>query len=492
MPCEYAHAMGNSLGNMKEYWELIHDYDNLIGGFIWDWMDQGILKTDENGIKYFAYGGDFGDTPNDGNFCLNGIITPDQKPKPAIEECKYIFQPVVFEAVNLEKGMVKIMNRHSFLHTGEYNFSWSLMEDGNRIESGELENILIVPGGFKTLSVPFSKPKIKPGCEYWLRLSVKLKKDQIWAKKGHEVAKEKFLLPFYVQATTEVVKGSITLEDEPENIRVSGKNFEVVVDKNSGNIVSYKTNGNEWLQKPIEPNFWRPQTDNDERGWKSHEKSGFWKDAATSLKVTDILQSTTESAATVVVTKKLEEKISLVLTYTISADASVKIDYELDANENLPMILRVGCRLAVSNQFSNMNYYGKGPWENYCDRNQAAEVDVYSGTVEDFLFEYIQPQECSNRTEVRWLELTDSKGKGIRIKGEQPLSTSVWPWTAETLESATHTNQLKKQDYYTVNVDLFQSGVGGCNSWSDDAMPIEKYRAKPGKYKYNFTFSFIN
>ncbi|MFV0269619.1 MAG: glycoside hydrolase family 2 TIM barrel-domain containing protein [Draconibacterium sp.] len=486
MPCEYAHAMGNSLGNMKEYWDIIHNYDNLIGGFIWDWIDQGILQTDETGKEYYVYGGDFGDTPNDGNFCLNGIITPDRKPKPAIEECKYIYQPIVFEAVNLEKGIVNIVNRHSFLHTGEYDFSWSLMEDGKCIESGELEDILIVPGGFKTLSVPFSNPKIKPGCEYWLRLSVKLKKDQIWAKQGHEVAKEKFLLPFYVQAETVAVKGSAELEDLTENIKVSGKSFEVVIDKNSGNIVSYKTNSNEWLQKPIEPNFWRPQTDNDERGWKSHEKSGFWKDAAAKLKVMDIQTSTTKTAAKVVVTKKLEEKVTLIQTYTISADASVKVDYELDADKSLPMLLRVGSRLIVANQYSNLNYYGKGPWENYCDRNQAAEVDVYSGTVEDFLFEYIQPQECSNRTEVRWLELRNKNGNGLRISGDQPLSISVWPWTAEMLEKATHTNQLEKQDFFTVNVDLFQSGVGGCNSWSDDAMPIKRYQAQPGYYKYTF------
>ncbi|MHA7111666.1 glycoside hydrolase family 2 TIM barrel-domain containing protein [Sunxiuqinia elliptica] len=492
MPCEYAHAMGNSLGNMKEYWDLIHQYDNLIGGFIWDWIDQGILQKDDTGKEYYAYGGDFGDTPNDGNFCLNGIVTPDRKPKPALQECKYIYQPVVFEAVDLTQGKVRISNRFHFKHTGEYLFQWELMEDGKLLESGVLDDVIILPQSFGEFQVPLSSFKVRAGCEYWLRLSMHTTLDEVWAEKGFELAKEKFLLPFYIQTEPEVVKGSVKLEDQPENIKVLGKKFRVVIDKNSGNIVSYKTNDNEWLQKPIEPNFWRPQTDNDERGWKSHEKSGFWKDAAVKLNVVDIQTSTTESAVKVVVTKELEEKVSLVLTYTISADASVKVDYELDANKSLPMLLRVGSRLAVANQYSNLNYYGKGPWENYCDRNQAAEVDVYSGSVEDFLFEYSQPQECSNRTEVRWLELKNKNGKGLRISGDQPLSISVWPWTAEMLETATHTNQLKEEDFFTVNIDLFQSGVGGCNSWSDDAIPIEEYRAKSGYYEYQFRLVPVN
>lgn len=491
MPCEYAHAMGNSLGNMKEYWDLIHQYDNLIGGFIWDWIDQGILQKDDTGKEYYAYGGDFGDTPNDGNFCLNGIVTPDRKPKPALQECKYIYQPVIFEAVDLTKGKVRISNRFHFKHTGEYLFQWELMEDGKLLESGVLDDVIISPQSFGEFQVPLPSFKVGAGCEYWLRLSVHTTLDEVWAKKGFEIAKEKFLLPFYKDPEREKAEGEVHVQDGKQLV-ISGKHFSVTLDKQTGNIVSYLLNEAEVLIEPIVPNFWRPQTDNDERGWKSHEVSGFWKSASDKLKVKEFQVTKEDGKPVVTVLSTIDNQVSLTRAYSFEADGTVELNYQLEADERLPMLLRVGTQFAISNEFNNMAFYGKGPWENYCDRNQAAEVDVYSGSVEDFLFEYIQPQECSNRTDVRWLKLTNSKERGIRIEGGHPLSVSVWPWSSEMLETATHTNQLTKQAYYTVNIDLLQSGIGGCNSWSDDAMPIEKYRAKSGYYEYQFRLVPVN
>ena len=492
MPCEYAHAMGNSLGNMKEYWDLIYKYDNLIGGFIWDYVDQGILATDENGREFFKYGGDFGDTPNDQNCCINGIISSDRKPKPQIEECKYVYQPIVFESIDAGNGMVNVFNRYNFTTTNNVEFRWSVSEDGQELSSGIFEVESIAPQAFATVKVPFKKPKIKAGKEYWLRLSAHTTNDKVWANAGFEVAKEQILLPFYQKEIIAEVKGTVVLEENDEKYLVSGKKFSVAVDKESGNLVSYLANGQELLKQPLKPNFWRPETDNDERGWKSVQQSGFWKDAQSKLKLVSIkANDNKESGIEIVVTRAIENIVKLVYRYQVSADGSVKVTYDLKADKSLPTILRVGTEVAVSDELSNMSYYGKGPWENYSDRSFAAEVDEFNGKVDDFIFEYVQPQECSNRTEVRWLKLTNEKGQGLLIKGDEPLSCSVWPWTGEMLEKATHTNLLEKQPYYVVNIYHYQSGVGGCDSWSPKAKPIPMYSAEAGDYIYSFEIKAI-
>lgn len=492
MSCEYAHAMGNSLGNMKEYWDLIRSHDNLIGGFIWDYVDQGILQTDKNGKEFFVYGGDFGDTPNSGNFCINGIITSDRQPKPPLWECKYVYQPFVFEAVDLKNGIINLVNRSDFSNSDKYEFRWTLSQDGKVIQKGIVPTVMVSPGDFKEIKIPFSQPKLIAGAEYWLRVSAHITKNEVWAAAGHEISKEQFKMPFYLAEQKNIAKGDVQMNETENQISVSGKGFSVEVDKKSGNLVSYKIDGNEILSNPLQPNFWRPETDNDERGWKSSLISGFWKDAASNLQNEDITtQKISNSEVKITVVRNIEEKVYLTYIYTISVDGAIKVDYHLNASNKLPMILRVGTEFGVPKTLSLMEYYGNGPWENYCDRNQAAEVNVYSGKVEDFIFEYVQPQECSNRTEVRWLKLVDAKGKGILIKGGQPLSTSVWPWTAEMLEEAKHTNELAETDFYTVNIDLFQSGVGGCDSWSANAIPIEKYQAKAGEYRYSFSISLL-
>lgn len=488
MPCEYTHAMGNSLGNMKEYWEIIRSHDNLLGGFIWDYIDQGLLKKDENGTEFFAYGGDYGDTPNRGNFCINGIITSDRLPKPAIQECKYIYQPIVFEALDLKQGEVRIVNRFNFSNTDTYEFRWTLSENGTVIQEGKLAEQSIVPGDFKTIQIPMETPKVNPGAEYWLRISAHTTKDEVWANAGHEIAKEQFLLPIYQKEQIQVLKGQVEWSESDNEIKVSGKEFLVTVDKSTGNISSYNYKGTSLLSTQLKPNFWRPQTDNDERGWKSHIVSGFWKDAGKNLKVKDVnARKISDSEVVVSVKRSMGGQVLLNHTYHIKANGEVTVKYELEADKSLPTILRVGTELGIPNSFSKMEYYGNGPWETYIDREEAAEVDVYSGDVKDFVFEYVTPQECSNRTNVRWLKLSDQKGRGILIKGEQPLSTSVWPWTAEKIEKAKHTNELVADDFFTVNLDLVQSGVGGADSWSIKSKPIKKYRAEAGNYNYSFT-----
>jgi beta-galactosidase len=235
------------------------------------------------------------------------------------------------------------------------------------------------------------------------------------------------------------------------------------------------------------PNFWRPLTDNDSRGWKAQNKSAFWKTAAGELKMKEIkLIDISNSVKQVFVEKEIEDKINIKLVYTINADGKLTVDYNLECNENLPDMLRVGMRFTTPATYNNMAFYGKGPWENYVDRSQGAIVDVYEGTVSDFIWNYIYPQENGNHTGVRWLTLTN-QSTGISIEGMQPLSTSVWPWSHKQLAKATHINDLEKEDHLTLNIDLAQTGVGGNDSWSNNAAPIDKYKLKPGSFEYSFT-----
>ncbi|PKQ64280.1 hypothetical protein BZG02_05530 [Labilibaculum filiforme] len=490
MPCEYAHAMGNSLGNMMEYWDLIHQYDNLMGAFIWDWIDQGLLQQDEKGNEYYAVGGDFGDEVNAGNFCLNGIIASDRTPKPEIEECKYVYQPVTFKAIDLKSGLIRIRNRQWFTNTASNQFVWELWQDGKKLQNGNVPTLSIMPGESQEVSIPFQTPKLISGAEYWLRISMKSTTTTLWADKGFEIAKQQFKLPIGIEKKESSKQNLPEISEKRENgmLILSNKNFSLKVSETDGYIHQLISKGNTLVNGALTPNFWRPKTDNDERGWKPEKQSAFWQTAAQNLSLAsfDVVKNQ-DGAIRISSLLKIEDKLTLELKYTVSGDGSVEVDYSLNAANSLPKLLRVGLSTKVPVNFSEMSYYGKGPWENYSDRSQAAEVNIYKGKVADFVFEYAQPQECSNRTEVRWLKLQNKNGAGLQFEGAQALSTSVWPWTAASLEQARHTNELKKEDFYTVNIDLTQTGVGGCDTWSPKAEPIKKYRIYPGKYHYRFT-----
>jgi beta-galactosidase len=483
--CEYAHAMGNSLGNFQEYWDLMHAYPNLIGGYVWDWIDQGITTKDENGKEYFAYGGDFGDKPNDNNFCMNGVITSDRLPKPQTWEAKYVMQPVQITAVNLEKGLIRVKSRFSFSNINEYNFLWTLNEDGTKIQSGTIDGLSLNPGESKVVEVPLKNISPKANSEYWLGLSVQLKEDKSWAKTGHELAKQQFKLPV---ETPELEKkankmANPQIDDSGNNVVISGKGFKAEISKTSGLLVSYEKDGNQLIKSPLKPNFWRPLTDNDERGWKAERLIGVWEDMHNKLAVKSV--NIDSDKASVKAELNFEE-LTLNLVYTFAPNGVINVGFDLNIPEAMPEPIRIAMAMGVSNDLQQMNFYGKGPFENYSDRNGAAEVNIFTGTVDDFYYNYTKPQESSNHTCVRWLALTNSGNNGLMIFGEKPLQTSVWPYSAENIREAQHPTELEKAKELTVNISHKMAGVGGNDSWSINARPINKYRLLDKKYSFSF------
>ena len=478
--CEYAHAMGNSLGNMTDYWDLIRSKPNLMGGYIWDWIDQGVLAKNEDGVEYLAYGGDFGDQPNSGNFCMNGVINSDRTPGPKTWECKYIFQPVAFEAVDVKAGKVKVANRFNFTNLKDYAIRWTLLEEGKVVQEGTLAAIDLVAGQSASVAVPYET--VQSDKEVWLRLSVHETADKLWCKSGFEIAKEQLLVKGGdCSQRRPPMMARIRAEESEESISIKGSSALVRIDKATGELTSYVVGGKEWIKSPLRPAFWRPQTDNDRKGGRTHQRMKHWMELSSKLKTVSVELMQPGR----VVVKRSAEKTALTITYALSGGGLLDVAAELDADVSLPPMPRLGFTMGVSGGFATTRYFGKGPWENYCDRNAGAEVGLYEKATSDMHYEYAMPQENGLRTETRWLELSGDAGR-LRVEGAEPFSFSIWPWSHENLASAMHPYDLKQQGFYTLNIDHKHMGVGGTDSWSIKALPLEHYQVPAGKYAWSF------
>ncbi|MFY9151864.1 MAG: glycoside hydrolase family 2 TIM barrel-domain containing protein [Prolixibacteraceae bacterium] len=483
--CEYAHSMGNSTGNLQEYWDLIRSKKNLMGGFIWDWIDQGIARTDEKGRKWWAYGGDYGDKPNDGNFCINGILNADRTVKPGLEECKYVFQQVSVVPYDLEKMQFRMKNRFYSRNLNEFDIRWTLIENGKEIGTGSLGAFSVLPGDSRLFGV--DQDLSKTSGEVWLRVSVKLAKDELYAKRGYEIAKEQFLVSAAKPVQVESSKLAVQVVEDSEKILILGaKDFKVTFDKTTGYLSNYQFQGNELITGSLKPNFWRPITDNDLKAWRVLENLSDWPTIAANLKLVKLNILDEGNAKLVVVDLKSDDVLKLQLSYKVTGDGVVEVTYQVKIGEKLTDPLRIGMTTELASGFGQMSFYGKGPYENYADRSHAAEVNIYSGKPEDFIFQYVMPMENGNHTDVRWLALKNATGSGLMVVGKQPLNTSVWPYTADIILKAKHINELEPAGFYTVNIDLAQAGLGGIDSWSWRGIPIAKYHLDKKDYSYGF------
>lgn len=483
--CEYAHSMGNSTGNLMEYWNLIHSKKNLMGGFIWDWIDQGVARTDAKGRKWWAYGGDYGDQPNDANFCINGLISPDRTTKAATEECKYVFQPVVISAYDQDKMQFRIRNRFSFRNLNEFAIFWTLIENGKEIKVGSLGAFNVLPGESKLFAVDYDLSRLTG--EVWLKISVQLAKDELHAKRGHEIAKEQFRIK--EAQPVQPIESKIAVqvfEDSEKNLVVGAKDFKVTFDKTSGYLTKYQFQGKDLLTGTLKPNFWRPVTDNDIRAWQVEKNLSDWLSVTASLKLVQMKVLDEGIAKRIIADLKSDKGLNMQLSYKVSGDGVVQTDYQVKIGGQLTEPLRIGMTTELSGDLGLMTFYGKGPYENYADRCRAAEMGIYSGKAEDFCFKYVRPQENGNHTQVGWLALRNAAGSGLMVVGRQPLNTSVWPCTTETLSKAAHINELEPAGFYTVNIDLGQAGVGGNDSWSWRGIPLPEYHLSKKEYSYGF------
>jgi beta-galactosidase len=492
--CEYAHSMGNSTGSMKDYWDVIRKYDNLLGGHIWDWMDQGIAGVNEQGVKYWKYGGDFEPEGegHDANFLINGVVFPDGTPKPAMYTCKYVYQPIEFAMVDAKSYRISLKNRNFHMSTSQYSYRWEIKDEKGTVMSGEFLAPVLQPGETAEVVLPVKKLVCKPDMTYVLNVYACESKDQFYAAAGYVNSSEQFVIA-NPQAVFADAKGKApVMTDSEEKVVVTAGKYTVTFDKATGYLSGYHDGVRQMVKAPFAPNFWRAELDNDWRGWKASTYLGDWKTAQAYL-ATDAADTKVEAAveglvAVVKVSKDIHDgKAALEMTYSVYPDGRVNVTYDLKISENMLEPVRVGLQGQIARSCDNITYFGRGPQENYSDRCDGIFLGTWTSTVEGMMTQYVFPQENGNRTGVKWISMTDAKGKGVQIIGDQPLSVSVWNTTQDALDSSKHIGEpAVLKDSFVLNVDLVQTGVGGTDTWSAKSRPYDKYRLLEKEYSYGF------
>jgi beta-galactosidase len=500
--CEYAHAMGNSVGNFQDYWDIIKRYDNLQGGFIWDWVDQGIQTRDSAGKTIWGYGGDFGPpgTPSDNNFNINGIVQPDRVPHPSAFEVKHVYQSIDVTAVDLAAGIVAVTNAYDFRRTDDVRMLWTVLADGVPIDSGVgSDSLPLAPQERMRVTLPLPRIQPEPGVEYDLDLSFRQTRPRSLVPAGHEVAFEQFRLPV-ARPTAPVdprTLGRLTLRTSGDSVIVTGTRFSVRFDRATGRLVSYVYGGRELLGQGPAPNFWRAPVDND-FGAGLQRKLRVWLGAADSAALQDVNAAGPPDGKVTVTVRSHLPTVSADYTtvYTVLGSGDVIVDdHFVPHGDSVPELFRFGMKLVVPAPFSTVEWYGRGPQESYWDRKTAALVGRYRGTVSEQYFPYVRPQETGNKTDVRWLALTDSSGAGLLFVGDSLLSMSALHYTIADLDPGlekgqTHSGELVERPEVYVNVDERQMGVGGTDSWGTPALP--QYSLPYAEYHYRFRMRGIS
>ena len=456
---------------------------------LWVTFDEKNVKRSAETRTFWAYGGDYGDTPTDENFCCNGVVQPDRKPNPSLHEAKKVYQYVKIEPVDLKAGLVKVRNAYDFRRLDFLAVSWELAEDGTVLERGVLPPLELAPRTEQTVRIPFKKPAGNPGAEYLLTVSFSLADNTAWAPQGHVLAWEQFAVPFAAPST--LPRGGVAdtpavkLSQTPATIVVTGQTFSVAVGRASGVLESYTFQGKPLLASPLVPNFWRAPTDND-KGNKMPQRLGVWRRAGQERRVVTLeAKQLGPSAVRITAAAKLSARnADWRVTYTVYGSGDVVIESSVNPPEQLPRLPRFGMQMAVPGEFSTVTWYGRGPHETYWDRKTGAAVGIYSLPVEEQIFEYVRPQENGNKTDVRWVALTNRDGVGLLAVGMPLLSVSAWPYTMEDLERARHPHEITRRDTITVNLDYKQMGVGGDNSWGARTHPEYTLPAAPYRYRF--------
>ena len=551
VPSEYSHAMGNSNGNISAQWEAIYKYPNLQGGYIWDWVDQGLRQKDENGREYWAYGGDFGvDMPSDGNFLCNGIIAPDRTPHPAMTEVKYAYQNVGFEAIDLASGKFLIKNRFYFTNLRKHQINYAVKANGKVIRKGKTF-LDIKPLSSQEFNINLAGLQAKTGTEYFVNFWVTTTEPEILIPTGHEIASEQFRLPIEPLAIAEhKASGKTNVTTEGDEVKVSSSKMQFVFNKKSGLVTSYKVNGTEYFSEGfgIQPNFWRAPNDND-YGNGQPKREQIWKQSSKNFQVVDVI-TLSEGNNTILTANYLLTAGNLyIVKYTIYPDGVVHSDITFTSTEmeegktevseatlmatfspgqeearraaSKLVVPRIGVRFRLPADMNQVEYFGRGPGENYVDRQAGSFVDLYRTTADAmYTNNYVRPQENGHRTDTRWVTLSRKNGKGLKIVADQTigfnaLRNSVEDFDSEetinrprqwnnftpeeitnrteekaknVLRRMTHVNDITPRNFVEVCIDMKQQGVAGFDSWGDRPLPEHSL---PANQEYHWGFTLI-
>lgn len=552
-PSEYAHAMGNSTGNLWDQWKAIYKYPNLQGGFIWDWVDQGIVQKDKNGREFWAYGGDFGvNSPSDGNFNCNGLVNPDRDPHPAMQEVKYAHQNFGFEAVDSNEGLFRVTNRFYFTDSRPYAFQYTILANGKPVKSGAL-TIDLAPQASEEVRIPLHGLKAQPRTEYFVNFKVTTRQADRLLPAGYEVAADQFRLPIAGEKIAYKAGGpKLTTTAEGDQIRVASSKVDFVFDKKSGIVTSYRVNGTEYFHDGfgIQPNFWRAPTDND-YGNGAPKRLQVWKESSKNFNVADASAEIVDGNAVVTANYLLPAGNLYMVTYKIYPSGVVNVAAhfastdmqaaETEVSEATKTatftpgreaarkeaskleVPRIGVRFRLPAAMEQLQYFGRGPKENYWDRKAGYPVGLYQSTAAEEYYPYVRPQENGHHCDTRWLALTAGKGKGLLIQADSLIEFNALrnsiedfddeeqtqlprQWTNFTPEQVAnhdeaaaknvlrrqhHVNDITPRDFVEVCVDLKQQGLAGYDSWGSRPEPAYTLPANRD-YSWGFTLIPIN
>ena len=528
VPSEYAHAMGNSTGGLKLQWDAIYTYPNLQGGYIWDWVDQGILTQDEQGRPFWAYGGDFGtDMPSDGNFCCNGIVNPDRVPHPAYSEVKYVHQNVAFETVDALAGQFKVTNRFYFKSLKNYQIHYAVKANERVIRSGKL-SMDIAPQCSDTLQIKVAGLKPTSGIEYFVDFSVLNMEEDPLIPQGYEVAREQIRLPIESLPRSFKTNGpALTCREEGDLLTIQSSWVDFVFNKLTGVVESYRYRGTEYFKDGfgIQPNFWRAPNDND-YGSRMPLRLQVWKQASRDFRVTDAHLAMDGKDALLTIQYALPAGNAYEVTYRIHPSGIVEAGYlftpvagDYQADQARLQVPRVGIRFRMPAPMNQVSYFGRGPEENYTDRNAGVVVDGFHTTADALYYPYVRPQENGHHTDTRWLSVSQKNGKGLTIYTEDVMEFSAlrnavedfdaeeavhrdYQWNNRNAEERkhdvstaynikprhTHINDITPRDFVEVCIDARQMGVGGYDSWG--SMPDERYLL-PATQSYRLQLTIV-
>lgn len=506
--CEYAHSMENSLGNFQEYIDDFEKYDNMCGGFIWDFVDQALHVKDENGNDNYLYGTDFQgqephkliDIPNttamtgsNVYFCANGIIGADRKPHPQIVEVKHGYQNIGITAVDASNGEFKLKNKFLFTNLSDFNCKWVIKAEGEEVLSGELGKIECAPLEECDIKIDFDSSKLPNDKEVILTVSFETTKESLGIDKDYEIAFEQFIINPMPQPKDSNADGSLDFDVNGKRVTVKGNNLEVIVD--DGKVVSYKIEGKELLKAPLMPNYFRALTDNDidflnfTPQWAKFHPFYAWQRAThrTSADKTEVIKN--KNAVEIHIAFSTAGLKKSVATYRVYPDGRLYVFHSAVPTKGM---LRFGYQMTMDKSMEYITWYGRGPKPTYIDRKLGSKIDLYKSSVTDFEYRYMRPQESSNRCDVRYFTLTDKNGFGIRVDAyyDNPINFSAYHYTTDGLEKATHINDIPYEDITTVNIDHRQLGVGG--DLPGQAFVREPYTMPKGqKQEYSFVITPI-
>ncbi|WP_431801216.1 glycoside hydrolase family 2 TIM barrel-domain containing protein [Halobacillus andaensis] len=498
--CEYAHAMGNGPGGLKEYWETFYKYDRLQGGFVWEWLDHGIRRVTEDGEAYFAYGGDFGEDVHDSNFVIDGLVMADHTPSPALKEYKKVIEPVLIESVDLEKGKVKITNRYDFVSLDHLHAAWTVTAGEEVIEGGTILCEGIEANSTDQVTLPYNIDQYHGAAEdYWLNVEFTLARDMAWAETGHQVAWAQYELPVQKAESIEIgsARQPLSVEESKHELTVQGEDFIVRFNKVFGSLSEWKHQGIDLIQTGPVLNLWRAPIDNDlwaQAHWKETPSFTDWKKHGLHTmqhRINSVSYHENGDHETEIIVSArvappvLNWGLNVTYTYTIDSSGRIGIDIKGEPSGELPQTFpRLGLKLEVPSVLNEVKWYGCGPGESYIDSKQAARFGVWEKKAEEFYTPYVYPQENGNRHDVRWAEVKSGKGIGITFEAKPSFNFNCQYYTIENLEKAQHTYDLVKQDFLTILIDHKHHGLGSSSCGPD---VLEKHRLSSGAFQFGIS-----